>query len=212
LRIPANELKVNDASILIRDMAGDAASKAATKINPSEDQLAQIDQPADDNTWHDAPDLSKGNLKSQAKQTFNKNTPITGQDLKDAQGDAAETAHPSGSRDPAEAARLAAEDQQNGTESGVDATSGAKAGLNTLKDRASGNIPESTKDKTRAQKERAQNYLKNKMPEERREQSIWRLKKMVVEIQGHPDCKQISRVHHGVYANFPKTCKQSILF
>jgi hypothetical protein len=27
------------------------------------------------------------------------------------------------------------------------------------------------------------------MPQERRDRTIWRLRKMVVEIQGHPDCK-----------------------
>ena len=27
------------------------------------------------------------------------------------------------------------------------------------------------------------------MPKERREQTVWRLKKMIVEIQGHQDCK-----------------------
>lgn len=56
---------MNDATILIRDIAGDAAEKAASKVNPNEDQLAQIDKPADDNTWHDVPDMSTGNLKNQ---------------------------------------------------------------------------------------------------------------------------------------------------
>jgi hypothetical protein len=171
-------------------MAGDAAQKAANKVNPSEDQLSQIDKPADDNVWHDTPDLSRENIKSQLKQTYNKNTPLTGQDLKDAAGDASQTAHPSGSRDPQEAARLVAEDQQQGTSSGVDAQSGANAGLETLKQRASENIPDGYKESGRATKERTKNYLKEKMPEERREQSIWRLKKMVVEIQGHPDYMQ----------------------
>ena len=39
----------------------------------------------------------------------------------------------------------------------------------------------------RARRDQMNNYLKGKMPEERREQTIWRLKKMVVEIQGHQD-------------------------
>jgi hypothetical protein len=37
--------------------------------------------------------------------------------------------------------------------------------------------------------------LKDKMPQERREQTIWRLKKMVVEIQGHQDCE----LYHWAY-------------
>jgi hypothetical protein len=174
-------------------MAGDAAQKAANKVNPSDEALAQIDRPAEDNTWHDVPDMSAGNIKNQIKQTYNKNGPLSTQDLRDATGDATETAHPVGSRDPADAARLGARDQYYGTSSGVDATAGVQSGISTLKDRASNNINDTNKDKARdtmnVTQERTKNYLKQKMPEERREQTIWRLKKMVIEIQGHPDCK-----------------------
>jgi hypothetical protein len=58
---------VNDAVVLARDIAGDAATKAASKVNPSDEQLSQIDKPADDNTWHDTPDMSSGNIKNQIK-------------------------------------------------------------------------------------------------------------------------------------------------
>lgn len=43
---------MSDATVLLRDIAGDAATKAATKVNPDDEKLAQIDQPAEDNTWH----------------------------------------------------------------------------------------------------------------------------------------------------------------
>ena len=172
-------------------MAGDAASKVATKVSPDDEQLAQIDKPADDNTWHDAPDLSASSLKNQIKSTINKQTPLTKGDLKDAAGDFSESAHPSGSRDPTETARLAAEDQQNGTNSGVDAQAGVQNAASTLKERASQNIPDETKDKAREKarqaRERTKAYLSQKMPQERREQVIWRLKKLVIECQGHPD-------------------------
>jgi hypothetical protein len=172
-------------------MAGDAAQKAANKVNPSNEALAQIDKPAEDNTWHDAPDVSVSGLKNQMKNTFNKNTPLNTQDLRDAAGDATETTHPDGSRDPADVARQSAQDQYHGTDSGVDAASGVQSGVSTLKDRASNNIDDDTKDRIKdtknATQERTKNYLKQKMPEERRDQTIWRLKKMVVEIQGHPD-------------------------
>lgn len=180
----ANNCAVNDATILLRDIAGDAATKAANKVNPSDEQLAQIDHPADDNTWHEAPSMSSGNLKQQLKSTFSKKSPVDQNDL----GDATENAHPSGSRNPADAANLAAQDRQQGTDSGVDAASGAQAGAATLKERVSQGIPDEHKDKARAQRERARKYLSSKMPEERRDQTIWRLRKMVTEIQGHPDC------------------------
>jgi len=174
-------------------MAGDAAQKAANKVNPSDEALAQIDRPAEDNTWHDTPEVSASGLRNQMKDTFNKNTPLTTQDLRDAAGDATETAHPDGSRDPADVARQSARDQYHGTDSGVDATSGIQSGIGTLKDLASNNIDDDAKDKIKdtknATQERTKNYLRQKMPEERRDQTIWRLKKMVVEIQGHPDCE-----------------------
>jgi hypothetical protein len=179
---------VNDVTILVRDMAGDAATKAANKVKPSEEQLSQIDRPADDNTWHDVPDMSSGNIKSQIKSTYSKQAPVTDGDLRDAAGNASENAHPSGSRDPTDIAALALQDQQQGTNSGIDAQSGLQAGAATLRQRASENIPEDTKEQARLHKERVRKYLSGKMPQERRDQTIWRLRKMVVECQGHPDC------------------------
>lgn len=165
-------------------MAGDAAGNASQKLQPPEHKLNNIDAPAPDNTWHDTPDLSKGALKEKA-QAYK---PFGKQDLKEAAGDASQAAHPSGSRDPTEVANLAAQDQQNNASSGVDAASGVNAATSKLNAKIDQNLPE-TKNKTKEYNARTQNYLKSKMPKERREQTIWRLKKMIVEIQGHGDCK-----------------------
>ena len=181
---------MNDATILIRDIAGDAAQKAASKVNPSDEALSQIDKPAADNTWHDAPDLSAGNIKQQIKSAYNKNAPVNTSDLQDAAGDATQRAHPYGSRDPQDAAGLAQRDQQYGSNSGLDAQAGLQQGAATLRQRASENIPDDKKDKARETRDRTKNYLSKKMPQERREQTIWRLKKLVIEIQGHPDYEQ----------------------
>ncbi|KAI9760901.1 MAG: Mitochondrial distribution and morphology protein 10 [Chaenotheca gracillima] len=178
---------LSDAVTLFRDMAGDAAQNAATRINPSEDKLSQIDRPADDNTWHEAPDLSKESLKSQVKSTVNKNKPLDQTDLKSAANDAAGATHPSGARDPADVARLEAESRQDGTTAGLDREAAAGAGAGTLKERASENTPDATKDRLRDAYGSSKEYLQKKMPADRRDQTIWRLKKMVVEIQGHPD-------------------------
>jgi hypothetical protein len=151
--------------------------------------LSQIDKPAEDNVWHEVPDMSAGNIKRQIKSTYNKQTPVTKDDARHAAGNASENAHPSGSRDPADTAAMAAQDQQRDTNSGVDLSSGAQAGFNTIQKRASENVPDETKEKSRMSTERAKKYLSSKMPEDRRNQTIWRLRKMVVEIQGHPDCK-----------------------
>ncbi len=168
----ANAHIVNDALVLFRDIAGDAAQKAANKVRPDQSQLENLDEPAEDNTWEDTPDVSGsvGKIKNQAKSTFNK-AKSAGQDVKnDAQSNA----------------------QQQGGDNADSAMGGAKAGLSTLKDKVAGSVDDDTKEKTKQKatetKDRAKDYLNEKMPQERRDQTIWRLKKMIVEIQGHQDC------------------------
>lgn len=50
----------------------------------------------------------------------------------------------------------------------------------------------STKERAREYTGKGKEYLSEKVPKERREQAIWRLKKMVMEVQGHADCKSNS--------------------
>ena len=173
---------LDDAVVLARDMAGDAAQSAANKVNPNEDRLRQIDEPAEDNTWHDAPDMSRGNLKQQAQDMKNKNKPFSREEVRQTAREGAETAdqHPS---DPSA-------DREQAKQSGL---AGARHTFDQLKSKAEQNVPDENKDKARnakeASREHARNYVNKKMPRERREQTIWRLKKMIVEIQGHSDCK-----------------------
>lgn len=54
---------VSDAVVLIRDMAADSAQKAANVVRPPEEMLSKIDEPAEQNTWHEKPNLSKDDLK-----------------------------------------------------------------------------------------------------------------------------------------------------
>lgn len=153
---------MNDAVVLLRDVGADAATNAAGKVRPNEEQLSKIDEPAADNTWHENPDFSRESIKNQVKSTVNKNKPVDRQDLQDARDEA---------------------------QSNPDAQSGATQGASVLKDRVEQGIPEEKKDKARETRAKTKNYLDKKMPEERREQTIWRLKKIVVEVQSHPDCE-----------------------
>jgi len=173
---------LSDATILLRDMAGDAAQNTANKVKPGEHQLNQLDRPADDNTWHEVPDLSKDNLRGQLKQK----SPFSKQDAQNVTGDVTQAAHPDGSRDPRDVAQAGAHEAQSGQPTGLNAQNAASE----AKQKISENVPEEDKERARQQRERLNNYLKGKMPEERREQTIWRLKKMVVEIQGHQDYQQ----------------------
>ncbi|KAF8534551.1 hypothetical protein BDD12DRAFT_756011 [Trichophaea hybrida] len=178
---------LNDAVILLRDIAGDAATKAASRVNPTQEQLNQIDNPAADHEWHDTPNFSTNNIKQQFRGKIDRNKPISRDEVRDVAGNATQAADPHGSRNPRDTAERAAYDQRQGTQSSFDARSGLSAGVNDLTSRVDENVPEDQKQKAREYRDRTQKYLKGKMPQERREQTIWRLKKMVIEIQGHQD-------------------------
>ena len=168
---------LNDTVILLRDIAGDAATKSASHISPSEEQLRQMDNPAPDHQWHNAPSLSRENFKNQVRDQFSQNKPVPRGEAREAIGNATQAAR-------------SANDQHNGTASGIDASSGIHAGAAELRQRVDEGILEEHKLRTREYRERASNYVQNKMPQERREHVIFRLKKMIVEIQSHQDYQQ----------------------
>lgn len=152
-------------------MAGDAATNAAAKVRPDDEKLSQIDRPADDNTWHDAPDFSKENIRKQLQTSYKGNDPAA--DANAVAGNAAQAAQ--------------------APDGGIDVQSGLDAAKQSAQERT-GVTEEDTQAAKDAARKRAveyraktQEYLKKKMPQERRDQTIWRLKKMVIECQQHPD-------------------------
>ncbi|KAL9534268.1 hypothetical protein SMMN14_02241 [Sphaerulina musiva] len=184
---------LSDSVVLFRDMAGDAAQNAASAINPDEQRLNQIDEPAEDNTWHEAPDLSTGNIKNQVKSAMPMSKSEAKGHAKDVAGDATQAAHPAGSRDPADAADLARQEQQTGVQTGIDGKQGAKAAADRTQQKAQktwDEMDENDKQQVREYRQKTKEYFQKKVPKERREQTIYRLKKMIVEIQGHQDYQQ----------------------
>ncbi|KAH7041424.1 uncharacterized protein B0I36DRAFT_261193 [Microdochium trichocladiopsis] len=159
---------LSDATILLRDMAGDAATNVASKVKPSDEALQRMDEPAADHTWHEKPDLSKDNIRAQAQGLY-KNS----QSGQDAQAAAQQSAN--AARNP------------DGT---IDAQAGARTAINEAKNRIDPQTKESAKETAAQYRARTREYLGKKMPEERRDQTIWRLKKMVLECQQHPDYQQ----------------------
>ncbi|KAG0129171.1 hypothetical protein HOY82DRAFT_611140 [Tuber indicum] len=179
---------LNDAVVLLRDIAGDAATKTASRISPTEDQLRQMDNPAPDHQWVDAPNLSRENFRSQVRSQFNQNKPVP---RGEAIGSATQATDPHGSRDTRDATtRTTHDERKNRDAGGLDASSGIRGGAEEVRQRAQDNVPEGQKQRVPEHMERASNYMQNKMPQERREQVIFRLKKMVVEIQSHQDYQQ----------------------
>ncbi|PHH82895.1 hypothetical protein CDD83_3149 [Cordyceps sp. RAO-2017] len=163
---------LKDSTILLRDMAGDAATSAATRVRPSDDQLTQMDRAADDNTWHDAPNFSKENLKKQAQNIYGGSPKKDAQEVANAGSDAAA---PAGTSDPR----------------AVDKVAGRNAAVTAAKNKIDQNIDPETKEKLKQRNEeyrrRAKEYFNKKMPQDRKEQIIFRLKKMILECQQHPD-------------------------
>lgn len=145
-------------------MASDSAQKAAGALKPSEEDLAQIDRPADENMWHESPNLSKDALKSRFKKS------------EKTQGNV-DTVNGSHATNGANGVDGVTTSQQTGTSGTADTAE--------LKDQAT----TTAKQRSKEAAERTKKFLAEKMPRERREQTIWRIKKMIVEIQGHADCK-----------------------
>ena len=154
-------------------MAGDAASNVADRVRPPTEDLAQIDHPAEDNLWHETPDLSKDNMKKQLQSVYK------GNPKEDAQAVASNAVD-------AHNQNLGVSSTSAGQPLGASSTSarqaGVTAGVNTALQRADDKIDDETKEeaRSRAREIRAKTkaYLSKKMPEERREQTIWRLKVM----------------------------------
>jgi hypothetical protein len=138
-------------AILVRSMAGDVASKAADKLQPTEEQMSQIDAPAEENTWHETPEVSRQKIQEQLKGIKGR-TPFGKK----------------GSKEGSVSDGAVAVQQQEAVN--VDPATGTQVTPKTEGD---------AKAKLKEYQSRSQHYLTRKMPKERREQTIWRLKKMV---------------------------------
>ncbi|KAH6658163.1 hypothetical protein BKA67DRAFT_512291 [Truncatella angustata] len=169
---------LNDAVLLLRDIAGDAAQNAAGKVRPSDEQLSNIDRPADDHTWHEAPDFSKGNVKAQLQNVYKGDAR---QDAKNVAGAGLNAANPTSNGADTEAGARAARDQ---------ASQHINQNLSDEDQQRIRETKQNVKETASQYRERTKQYLGNKIPEERRDQLIWRLKKMVIECQQHPDYQQ----------------------
>ena len=165
---------LQDSSILLRDMVGDAAASGASKIRPDDEDLRQLDHAAPDNTWHEKPDLSKETLKNQAKGIYGGNAKKDAQDVADATVNAG--APPAGTEVNAD---------------NVDQGAAHNALKTTAKNKIDQNLDPETKENIKKKHEeyrrRTKEYFNKKMPEERKDQIIFRLKKMVLECQQHPE-------------------------
>jgi hypothetical protein len=151
-------------------MAGDAATSAAESVRPKKEELNQLDSPAPDNTWYDAPDMSRAALKGRFHHYSRGESQGK---MRTATAESTSQDQPASSSDPGGLTMADGHQGHTDSSSGVDA---AGAPENGSKDKI-----ETKKDEYR---ERVKNYFSSKMPQERREQAIWRLK--VCPLNGFP--------------------------
>ncbi|KAJ1036200.1 hypothetical protein NDA18_000065 [Ustilago nuda] len=157
---------IQDLGYIGRDMFADGAAKAAEVARPEDGKLQRVDQPTPDNEFHDdIPDLFKKKEETKAHAQ-----------------EKAEQAKAQGSSH--------ARDLQNSVEPNASKEENQAAVAEQAKNKAqlfADKIPQKHKDLAKEHKVKAQGYLKDKFPQERRDQFYYRLKKVVVECQRHKD-------------------------
>lgn len=172
---------LEDLLLLVRDMAAEGASKVTSKLRPDQHRFDKIDEPAPDHTWHEKPPSlgkMKDILRPKAQEARNQTQTLFGQAQQEAQD--VEKVSPS----------VYDQSDPQGADRG-DIDSATNVELQTAEQHLSGHIPDEHKDQARhvieSTKNQAKDYLKEKIPQERRENTIVRLKMMVAEIQQHED-------------------------
>ncbi|KAI0999577.1 hypothetical protein K3495_g8621 [Podosphaera aphanis] len=151
---------LKDTSIILRDITSDTAQKAVNFVNPSNEEMMQVDDAAASSTWHDIPRINGGKLKETLRSsTSGRNAfrPATSS----SQGGSIQSE--SGFN-----VRIPGNDMSDVTDDSPHNSSDVRAG-------GFGKL-----DKTRS-------YLSGKLPPQRREKTIFRIKKLIVECQEHPD-------------------------
>jgi gas vesicle protein len=197
---------LSDASIIGRDLFARGAMKAAEKARPTDEQLRLVDDAAPPDQFETSPSqntygtdnagvskdpntgVQQAGLAG-ATVTHDPNTSSVGVERSDGRTQ-------SGAQvvdEAQDAARAHAQETANAV-SGDTNPDGTKR---TLKDRIKAGyssvterIPDEHKDRARDHVERTKNFLREEFPEERRDQYIYRLKKVIVECQKHEDYTQ----------------------
>ncbi|KAL1897255.1 hypothetical protein Cpir12675_002438 [Ceratocystis pirilliformis] len=164
---------LKDAGILFRDIASDAATTASRLFRPKAEDLAQIDEPAEDNVWYSEPDIS--GFRTRARNMIGQGR-LEACDLTDSLERAGENfSVPQSPR----RRRLGGKEIKK---------KAIKIATRKPTDKA---IKRQDSRKTKSRKEQmrkdAKEYLQRKVPKSRQESIIFRLKKILQECQHNGD-------------------------
>ncbi|KAJ1306987.1 hypothetical protein OPQ81_007967 [Rhizoctonia solani] len=199
---------LSDFGIIGRDLFTRGASKALDSTRPTSEQLAHVDDAAPSDQWKTTDGKIVGPNQTPTLQVKNpagegdiqhhphEGTTVgyndgTRKDLNGVQGDAQALAQ-QGLQKKEEAKAegdVHARDVQNRVEGAPDEQKGEVA-KKSLREKVMGvrdRIPQEHKDRANEQIDKARDFLRDEFPEERRDQFIYRMKKVIVECQKHDD-------------------------
>ncbi|KAH8916527.1 hypothetical protein BT69DRAFT_767547 [Atractiella rhizophila] len=170
---------LKDSSFLGRDILADAFTKAANTTRPTEEQIADVDNPAPSNKWEGPKGQTFGAEGSAAQEI-----PDARAQLRERVEDEmrARQVDVDGLQREIPSAQQATEEAQ-----GTENADQAKGRLRGYHEKVMSKIPDERKEQLKGHVQDGKDYFKDKFPEERRERYIYRLKKVVVEQQRHRD-------------------------
>ncbi|KAG8861957.1 hypothetical protein FRB96_002400 [Tulasnella sp. 330] len=193
---------LSDASVIGRDLFARGAIKTAEKIGPSEQELRHVDEAAPPDQFETSQNQNAVGGQnagiSKDPNTGVNQAGVAGMTVThDPNTGNVTVVNPDGTQQSAaSAANNAANIAQDHLQQTQEAMSAEnpdgtkrslkdrmKAGITSVKDR----VPEEHKQRANEQMQQAKNFLREEFPEERRDQYIYRLKKVIVECQKHDD-------------------------
>jgi len=199
---------LSDFGIIGRDLFARGAAKAADRARPTDEQLAHVDDAAPSDQWKSADGKIVGPGETPVLQAKNpvgggdiqhhphEGTTVgyndgTRKDMNGVRGDAEELAQEA--REKKEQAKAEGDAHRQDVQARVEGAPDEEKGevaKRSLRDKIMGvrdRVPQEHKDRANEQVDRAREILRDEFPEERRDQFIYRLKKVIVECQKHDD-------------------------
>ncbi|KAG8738026.1 hypothetical protein FRC10_007389 [Ceratobasidium sp. 414] len=202
---------LSDFGLIGRDLFARGASKVAESTRPTPEQLAHADDPAPSDQWRSANGKTVGPNETPVFQAKNpagegdiqhhphEGTTVgytdgTRKDIAGVQADAevmknealAKKEELKAEADAHRAETQAAVERAPDEEKGEVAKKSLREKIMGVRDR----VPQEHKDRVNDQIDKAKDFLRDEFPEERRDQFIYRLKKVIVECQKHDDYQQ----------------------
>lgn len=158
---------LTDFRLIGQSIVADAASNVADRVRPASEDLDRVDEATPTHKFEDDPenvDLSKSGLKDAAINATGL-PPDTKKAVIDDQPPLKETVN--GAADQGDSAPV-------------------KKSFMSRFQALSSRVPDKHKQRANDELENGKQYLKDQFPKERRDQFVYRLKKVVVECQSHP--------------------------